>query len=1337
LIKRILKWVVGILLALLAIPVVAVIAVMILANTSPGRHLIESQATSLTGGMVKLQGLGGRFPDRLRLGQIIVSDAKGAYVTVSDVALNWSPLRLLQKQAHVDLLQVGAVDVTRLPESSSTTTTKSSSGGSFSLPVRVDVDRLQIDKISIAKPVAGAAAVLAATGSAHVASLDRGSVQLDVKRTDSPGHYVVAGTLAPGAIKANLNVDEPPKGLISTIAHLPDLGAIKVQAAVDGPRDRLNTQVGINAGQLTASTNGTVDMVHQLADLTVKAQAPSMSPAPNVSWRSVLVDAHVQGSATTPIANGVVRIDGLDASGARVGNLTLNAHGNTSQVDLDGVVRDLHIPGPSPDLFAADPITLKARALLSAPDKPVTFAVNHPLMALDGQAQTQGTQAVQAHLQVLNLAPFAKAGGTDLDGKADLNLAARMQNGVTDATLKGVLGVTGGMAPVPALIGPDCHLDLAAQMRGSDITVDHMTVDGKALDVSAKGGLVNQKLDADWTVALADLAAIQKSISGKVSAKGHAQGPMDALGVQADIAADVAAKNYQPGHVDAHVTATDLPKAPHAKIAATGTLLDAPLALDVTAQQVDGNTSATIDQLSWKSLQAQGQVSLPQGQKLPLGKVDLAIARFADFTPLIGKALEGSAKARLDSDQQAAKLALTMKGVSVPGTAAVRDVALDATVTDPTGSPQINGTLTADGVTASSVKGASARATAKGPLDAMVVNLAAKAADLAGGPAQVSMAGTADAKNKGLLLSRLETGWKKETVRLLSPAKLDFADGVAIDRMRLGLRQAVLTIAGKAANTLDLTASLRNLPADIASIASPSLAMNGMINGDARITGTSSAPEGTIKVTASGVKLRNGPGAGLPPANLNANVQLAGTSAHVDTRLVAGPSNIDVTGTVPTSSTGSMNVKTDGRIDLAMLDPYLLAQGRRARGLVKLDAVATGTTKEPKVNGTVELTNGDVTDYALGAHVTAINALVQATGDTVRLQRFNGKAGDGTLGGNGTVGLAGDMPVDLHFTANNAKPLASDLMTAVFNADLTVQGAAKGDMKAAGTIFVKSADIRIPDKLPTSIAVLPVRDPNAPPPPPPPPPSKSTIALDLTIDAPEQVFVRGRGLFAEVGGKIHIGGTTSEMDPTGGLKLRRGQFSLIGATLNFTEGDVTFTGGGIANPSIHFVATSQTTSMTATLVIDGLAKDPKITLSSVPDQPQDEILAQLLFNTSTSKLSPLQLAELASALATLSGATSGGDPLESVRGALGLDRLAVGSDASGGATVEAGRYVARGVYVGAKQSATGNGTQATVQVDLYKGLKAEADAGTLSNNQTGSAAGTEGASVGLTYQFQY
>jgi len=143
-------------------------------------------------------------------------------------------------------------------------------------------------------------------------------------------------------------------------------------------------------------------------------------------------------------------------------------------------------------------------------------------------------------------------------------------------------------------------------------------------------------------------------------------------------------------------------------------------------------------------------------------------------------------------------------------------------------------------------------------------------------------------------------------------------------------------------------------------------------------------------------------------------------------------------------------------------------------------------------------------------------------------------------------------------------------------------------------------------------------------------------------------------------------------------------------------------------------------------------------LTSSPDLPQDEILGRLLFGQGTQQLSPFQLAEVAQAAASLGG-IGGGDTLGKIRGSLGLDRLSVGS-ASGsgsGATVEAGKYVANGVYVGAKQGTSG-GSQAQVQVDLTKHLKVQTTLGTGGTPATGITPENDpGSSLGLTYSFDY
>jgi autotransporter translocation and assembly factor TamB len=808
---------------------------------------------------------------------------------------------------------------------------------------------------------------------------------------------------------------------------------------------------------------------------------------------------------------------------------------------------------------------------------------------------------------------------------------------------------------------------------------------------------------------------------------------------------------------------------------------------------------------------------------------------------LLGRNLAGSLDAALEANATAAHLRLTAQGAGMPGAAAVSRTTLDATVTDPQSKPTLRATLALDGISAGTFGGA-AKIEAHGTQDALAVTLSATSPNLSGAPAQVNAAATLDLAADSVTLGSLQADWQQQTVRLLAPAKLALANGgAAIDHLRLGLRQAVLEVNGRVSPTLALTVSLRNLPADIAAIAVPSAAADGTIAADAQLTGSLARPAGKIHLTATGLRQRSGPGRALPPANLTADATLNGTDARLDVRLTAGGSHVTLTGTAPLAPTGRLDLRAGGALDLAMLNPIVTAEGRQVRGQLALDVAVAGTATAPRASGTVRLTGGEAQDYAMGVHITDISATLQADGDQVRLVQFTGRAGAGTIGASGTIGLAAPMPVDLTFTADNARPIASDLLTATIDSHLTVQGAVQGNLAAVGTLHVRRAEIRVPDKLPASVAVLPVRNaptagpgpgrrgrpvagskpsmrsasatgaasaaastssaapassvgsapaagstssagsasaadaartasgsaPGAPvtPAATAPPEAASTasaraaaggvgpgaaaapaaaaaptasISLNVTLDAPQQVFVRGRGLDVELGGTIHIRGTAAQPQPDGGLHLRRGTLSVVGQTLTFTDGDIDFTGASITDPNIKLVATSTNNNITATLTVSGSASDPKITLTSVPELPQDEILAQLLFHQGVGSLSPFQVAEIAAGLAELSGvAGSGSDPLGSLRNTLGLDRLSVGSGSTGSPTLEAGRYLAPGVYLGAQQSATGNGTQASVQIDIAKGLKLETTAGTGTASATGAASDGNAASVGLKYQFEY
>ncbi len=1342
--RRFLKVCLWIVAALIALPLLLVVAVLVLANVDPGRRLIEREARSLTGGMVTIEGLGGRFPDALRVRHLAVADAQGVYASADDVALDWSPLSLLGRSASIQSLTASGAAFLRLPVAPPAPATGKPAPAPakpFHLPVRVTVEHLAVARFSLGQPVVGVAAVLKLAGRAHLDTLTTGSATIAADRLDAAGTYRVDGVVNEARIDAHVAADEPPAGLIASLAKLPALGGpLTLRLDVAGPRSAEQLKLALAGGPLHADAHGSVDIPGSQADLDLTASAPAMTPRPDVAWQKIDVTAHVHGPFSAPDAVAHVLIDHLAAGGAGVGTLQAEVSGNKGVVDLAASLVALTIPGPKPDVLAADPVKLTAHVRLDAAARPVAFTLAHPLLQLAGTIDTGGALAGHAHAVIPDMTPLAAVGGIALDGHASVDATLAEVGRRIDVTIAGLASVTGGLAPVPGLIGDDAKIAAAVSLDDGNIAIHRVDVAGRTLRVGASGSDDAGALDIDWTVALSDLRVLAPSVSGHVDAAGHVAGPPTTLGVDATAKGVLGTTGFAPAPLTLAAHVAGLPGKPAGTLTASATLEGAALTLAAKASRGDdGTLHVVLDRADWKSIAARADLLLAKGATLPTGSVSLRAPRLADLAGLAHQPITGA----LEADVRLADVIRVQLDARDAGLAAERvgRLTLAGTVRDATSDPTVALALTADGIAANGTTG-SATLSADGPQTALALKLGALLR-VAGADATVAATARLDAKGRTLTLASLAADYKTLPLRLVAPARISFGDGVSVDHVRLALQQASLALAGSITPTLDLTAQLRNVTPALAKPFAPGLQADGSISADARLSGTTDAPSGTVRLVASGLHDRSGQAAALPPANALATVALNGATARLDAHVEAGPRlHLAAAGTVPLAAAGALDVRTTGSLDLAMLDPILQAGGRRVRGLLALDLAARGTVAAPQLAGTVRLTGGDVQDYAQGLRLTNVAALIEASGQTITLASLTATAGPGTIEAHGTVGaLAPTIPVDIVLTMHHARPLASDLLTATLDANLTVRGQAKSRVNAGGTITIERADINIPNSFPPSVAKLDVRRPGDK------PPAAATgpallIGLALDVDAPGQVFVRGHGLDAELGGRLTVGGTSAAPQIGGGFDLRQGSFSLAGTTLTFTKGRVGFDGTGVAgkiDPTLDFEADSTSGSTTATLKITGYADAPKIGLSSTPELPQDEVLAYLLFHTSTSKLSAFQIAEIAGALAEISGVGGGGgDVLGGVRKRLGLDRLSVGGGTSGsGASVQAGRYVAKGVYVGAKQGTSG-GTQAQVQVDLTRRLKLQTTVGTGGGTTQGATPENDpGSSVGLTYQFEY
>src|SRR5262249_11199641 len=140
----------------------------------------------------------------------------------------------------------------------------------------------------------------------------------------------------------------------------------------------------------------------------------------------------------------------------------------------------------------------------------------------------------------------------------------------------------------------------------------------------------------------------------------------------------------------------------------------------------------------------------------------------------------------------------------------------------------------------------------------------------------------------------------------------------------------------------------------------------------------------------------------------------------------------------------------------------------------------------------------------------------------------------GKLSGGGNVDF-GTSSINVTLDMSRARVINAPIGTAVTSGNLAVKGNLKESIALTGKVRIDKAEIQIPDKRPPNVEEIQVVEVNLPPDQAArlkaldQPPAKSIkIRLDLTVDAPQQVYVRGRGLDAELGGKLSIRGTADQ-----------------------------------------------------------------------------------------------------------------------------------------------------------------------------------------------------------------
>ncbi len=1289
-------------------------ALFILGNTAGGRVQIEKLVARLTGGQLQLSGLAGSLPSHLTLQQLEVRDKAGVWLTAKKIELDWAPWAYLEGRLQIDRVHAASVDIERLPQSTSTTP----SNREVSIP-RIDVSRATLDLVYLGAQLAGAPTSLVASGSAHLRSVRDMLFDASARRIDGDGQYELHLHFDAQRMDAALKLHEPASGPLENIISLPGLGALEATLNLSGPRSAEQLDLSLQAGELKGHAQGSLNLERLSADLEFAFEAGAMSPRPDLAWERGALRGRWRGAIKSPTAEGHLDVTQLRLPGqlqAAAVNAYIAANGGKAQ--LHALVKGLKIPGSQPRLLEADPLRIEASVRLDDPMRRLELSASHRLFSLNGQAVTAGEQSATAQVRLPNIAPLAAYAKQELRGSAVINLQLLGYPAAARIKLEADAALAPGTQFWALAVGDRAKLELSGAFMADALVIENAKLSGRAISLSANGSVGSRAIDARWDLSLPDLSVLSSVLTGNLKGSGSVQGPITALAADANINSTLSVRGSESGNLTADVKVRGLPSAPSGTLAAKGSLDGAPLNVSVSMERSAKQVlHAVIHQASWKSAHAEGDLTWATDKEQVHGQLTASVAELKDWQRLLGIDMAGSLASSMalhpDGKRTRAQLQIDAKDLTFAGV---------------TGGAHLSG---------------------EGFTDSFTFKAGVQIPKPDANPVTLVVSGNANLDGKEISLISVLGSYGGHQLRLLEPARIYFAKGLAVDVLKVGAEKAELDVQGQISPSLAVRISLRQVQPALINVFIPNLLAAGDIEAHADLHGSITAPVGEITVNASGVQSADDAALGLPPANIRVTAGLRGHTADIDARLAAGSaSQLTALGRAPLAADGEVDMKISGKVDVGLMNAFLEARGQHAAGQLRIDATVTGDVAQPQIAGTLDLKDGKINDYGRGISLTDIAAQIVGNEGTLQIKSFTASAAPGTVSMSGSVGiLQKGIPVDLQIAARNAQPLVSKLITANLNADLTIKGSARQRLDVAGSMHLNRTLIGIPNGLPLNVAVLDVRRRGkhraalrAQP---------LVIGLDVAVHAPDEILVQGRGLDARMRGDLQISGTTDAPLVSGGFDLERGTFSLATGRLNFTEGRVSFNGAGLQNkidPTLDFTAQTTIGDTTAIMHITGLADAPIFDFSSTPAKPQDELMALLLFGAPTQQLTPLQLAQVGAALASMSGVggNSSLNPLVMIQKSLGLDRLSIGAATTNtqtgqdsGASIEAGRYVSKRVYIEAKQSTAGT-SQLEADVDLTKHLRLQTRLG----NGTASVQGTTpdndpGSSIGLIYRFEY
>ncbi len=1249
---------------IIAITLVCLLPTMVTAQQDDRDYLTAFLEDNLSdaGRQVTITGFAGALSSRATIERMTIADAEGVWITLTDITLDWSRSALLSGELMVDELTAATIMIDRAPivGESDMPTPEAMPFALPELPVSVAIGRIAADTITLGAALLGQPVEGRLEASANLAR-GEGVADIVLERTDG-----TLGTLsldarysnATRALAVNLLAVEDAGGLAVTVLGLPGKPSARLQIAGTGTLDDFTAEVSlrtddvdrlVGAVSIAQDADGTRGFAATLTGNVAPLFVPNYA-----EFFGDKVDLRLAGAVQT---TGAVSLSQFQIDTAALdldGTLSLAPDGLPERIELTGKLATedgtpVLLPiesGPPTRINRAD-LTLRFDAK-EGPDWGAAVIVT-------------GLDRDDFHADLLTLTGSGliarNAGGRQFDANfdyaaeglrpADAALAAALGPGVAgNAVLSWREGADTLSIPQATLAGQGFDAEGAVEVAGLSTgltTTGRVTV--TADDFARLSGLAGRRLSGSGTISLdGALTPLGGAFDGKLGFVGTdltvGIAEIDTLlRGTSEIAGDVRRDETGLTIRDLTVQAASLTSRLSGTVATDRIDLQADFALADLAALGGAYRGALTARAAFAGTPEAGTVTLAgDGAGLGIG------------IPAVDNLLRGPSKVTASAQLRDGGLDLTEATFSA--------ATLDATVA---------GRIDPDG-------------------HLLTAELQFPDLSVLGGgyrgalTTKVGFAGTTD-----------------EGQITVAGQGRDLA---------LGQAEADRLLAGTSTVSAVLRVSGGMIQIDRATVQNPQI--TGSATG--QVSGTTRNVALNLRLGNMGVLLPAFPGA----LTVAGDVVQTAAGTTLDLR-AEGPGGIaaTVTGQVaPDYRTARLDMagRAQAAVLNAVIDPGNLS------GVLDFDVALNGPWQASSVSGQVALREGRYASPALPFALDGIQADSTITSGRATIAADAVISTGGRMTARGTVGTVAPHVADVTIDLAGFVLRDPQLFQTRGNGTITLQGPLDGGATIAGRVALIETEIRVPAGSFVAVGAVPglihINEPAA---------VRQTRvfagllgdgtaeggrsggrihALNLEISAPNRVFIRGRGLDAELGGTLRLQGTTANVVPAGAFNLIRGRLDILGKRLALSEAELRLEGDFI--PSVRILASNESDGITSSVLVEGRVSDPRVSFTSNPELPEEEVLSRLLFGRALNTLSAFQAAQLASAVATLAG-RGGEGLLAKLRRGFGLDDLDITTAEDGTTSLTAGKYISRNTYTEVEVDQQGR-SEISLNLDLTDNL---------------------------------